>query len=125
MEILIYVYFGINLFIAGYVFNENETWESAIHTFLALVFCLLFGTIAIIYVLISYAVSPILQWIICEIKFWYRFKFTDFWDKILLDDNYSEDYKSREEKLERVINIADRMNKQSKRHSKVIHNKYK
>lgn len=64
-------------------------------------FCLLFGTIAIIYVLISYPISPILQWIICEIKFWYRFKFTDFWDKILLDDDYSEDYKSREEKLEK------------------------
>lgn len=124
MEIILHIYFGINLFIAGYIFNENERWESRTYTFVALVVCLLVGTLIAGFVSLFYPFLPIFEWVKYEIRFWYRVKFTDYWDKILLDDSYSDEYKSREEKLERIINLANNFNKQSKRHSKIIYNKY-
>ena len=123
MEIILYTYFAINIFLSGYWFNENDRWENRRYAIIVSLVCILFGALGyLIYFLFSLFL-PILTWINCEIKFWYRVKFTDYWDKIVLDDNYSKDYKSREEKLERIKQLN--FNKQGKRHSKIIYNKYK
>lgn len=125
MEIILYIYFGVNIFLSGYWFNENDRWENRRYAIIFSVVCLLIGAILAVFVPLFYLVLPIFECIKYEIKFWYRVKCTDYWDKILLDDTYSEDYKSREEKLERIKNLANNFNKQSKRHSKIIYNKYK
>jgi hypothetical protein len=59
-----------------------------------------------------------------EIKFQYRFRFTKYWDKILLDDNYSEKYKTLGEKLKRAQLMVKNSSKQLKRHNKQIQDKY-
>ena len=122
MEIILYIYFGINLFMTGYFLNENLRWETKKYSIIFSIVCLLIGAISAVLSPLFYLLLPIFEWVKYEIKFWYRVKFTNYWDKILLDDNYSEDYKSREEKLERIKNLN--FNKQGKRHSKIIYNKY-
>ena len=45
MEILIYIYFGINLFLSGYWFNENSRWENRKYTIIFSSVCLFFGVL--------------------------------------------------------------------------------
>lgn len=124
MEIIIYIYFGINLFIAGYWFNENSRWGSNKYTFIFLVLSLLFGVVGIVFYCLLFLFVPILGWLYKEVKFQYRFYCTDYWDKILLDDNYSEKYKTREEKLKRSEQLVKGASKQIQRHNKQIQKKY-
>ena len=124
MEIILYIYFAINLFIAGYWFNENDRWENRKYAIIFSSVCLLFGVLGyLIYFLFLVLFSPILGWIYKEIQFQYRFYFTSYWDDIFLDDNYSEDYKTREEKLERMKQIMAGFSKQVDRQVKQIENK--
>lgn len=122
---LILIYFAINIFIAGYGFSEDSTWESVSYTRGRLIFNLFFGSCFLVLYPLLILFPPISNWIKYEIIFWYRFKFTNYWQGVLLDDEYSEEYKSREEKLEKIVASASKFNKQSRRHSKIIYNKYK
>jgi len=124
MEIILYTYIAINIFLAGYWFNENERWESKKYTFIFLILSLLFGVFGIIFYCLLIIFTPILGWVYKEVQFQYRFYCTDFWDKILLDDNYSEEFRTKEEKLERMIKIMSGFSKQVNRHAKQIQKKY-
>jgi hypothetical protein len=63
-------------------------------------------------------------YITSEIKFQYRMYFTDYFDNIYLDDNYTEFYDSREKKLKRTEELAKNSSKQVQRHNKQIQKKY-
>ena len=124
MEILIYIYFGINLFLSGYWFNENSRWENRKYTIIFSSVCLFFGVLGYLIYLFLILFAPILGWLYKEVQFQYRFYCTDCWDKILLDDNYSETYKTREEKLKRSEQLTRTASKQIQRHNKQIQKKY-
>lgn len=124
MEIVLQIYFAINIFIAGYYTGENLRWESKTYAFISLIFYLLLGGIYLIVYPMFCFVLPKFGWIVHEIKFQYRFRVTDYWDKIILDDNYLDEYKSREEKLKRMIEITKGASKQVQRHQKMIQEKY-
>jgi len=124
MEIILIVYFAINIFLAGYWFNENDRWENRYYAILFSSVCLFFGVLGYLIYFLFLAFSPILGYIYKEISFQYRFYFTNYWDNILLDDNYSEDYKTREEKLERIKQLFEKSSKQLQRHNKQVQKKY-
>ena len=124
MEIILYIYFAINLFIAGYWFNENNRFYNHRYTFSIFVLSVLFGVLGYLIYFLFLAFSPILGWLYREIRFQYRFYFTSYWDKIFLDDNYSEEYRTKEEKLERSKEISKHFSKQGQRHNKQIQKKY-
>jgi hypothetical protein len=121
---LIYTYLIINSFIAGYFFNENDRWESRKYAIGFSILCLVFGGLILLTYPLFLLFTPILGWFYKEISFQYRFYCTDFWDKIFLDDNYSEDYKTREEKLKRSEQLVKNGSKQLQRHNKQIQKKY-
>lgn len=123
MDTILTVYFGINLFMTGYFLNENLKWETKTYSIIVVILCLLFGALLAVFVPLFYLFSPILSWIYSEIKFQYRLRFTDYWDKVILDPDYSDEYKTREEKLERIKRLN--FNKQGKRHAEIVYNKYK
>lgn len=120
---LIYIYLIINSFVAGYVFDDYR-FESKFYRLGVFICSILFGGILSLLYTILPLIASILGWLFREIKFQYRFRFTDYWDKILLDDNYSDVYKTREEKLKRANQTARSGSKQVKRHNKLIQNKY-
>jgi hypothetical protein len=121
---LIYTYLIINSFIAGYFFNENDRWESRKYAIGFSILCLVFGGLILLTYPLFLLFTPILGWFYKEISFQYRFYCTDFWDKILLDDNYSEEYETREEKLKRSEQLVKNASKQVKRHNRLIEKKY-
>lgn len=123
MEIILIIYFGVNLFMTGYFLNENLKWETKKYSIIFAILCLLFGSLFAIFIPLFYLLLPIFSWIYSEIKFQYRFRFTDYWDNIMFDPNYSDEYKTREEKLERIEQLN--FNKQGKRHAEMVYNKYK
>ena len=45
MEIILYVYFAINIFLAGYWFNENDRWENRKYAIIFSSVCLFFGVL--------------------------------------------------------------------------------
>ena len=124
MEIILYIYFAINLFIAGYWFNENDRWESRGYAVVFSSICLFFGVLGYLTYLFLILFAPILGWLYKEVQFQYRFYCTDYWDKILLDDNYSKTYKTREEKLKRSEQLTRTASKQIQRHNKQVQKKY-
>ncbi len=124
MEIILYIYFTINIFLAGYWFNENNRWESKKYTIIFSSVCLFFGVLGYLIYLFLILFAPILGWLYKEVKFQYRFYCTDYWDKILLDDNYSKTYKTREEKLKRSEQLTRTASKQIQRHNKQVQKKY-
>ncbi len=87
-------------------------------------FYFFFGGIIVLLDLVSPKILNCFEYITAEIRFQYRFYCTDFWDKILLDDNYSEEYKTCEEKLKRAKETTRNASKQVKRHNKQIQKKY-
>ena len=121
MEIVLYTYLAINLFLTGWWFNENSRWENRKYVIIFSFVCLLFGVLRYFNVFI---LLPILGWIKREIAFQCRFYFTSYWDKVMLDDNYSYMYKNRKEKLKRAEELVEHSSKQIVRHSKQIQNKY-
>ena len=124
MEIVLYIYFAINIFLAGYWFNYNETWENRYYAVLFSSVCLFFGVLGYLIYLFFILFSPILGWIYKEVSFQYRFYFTNYWDNILLDDKYSEEFRTKEEKLERMKQIMSGFSKQIDRHVKQVQKKY-
>lgn len=124
MEIILIVYFAINIFLAGYWFNENDRWENRYYAVLFSSVCLFFGVLGYLIYLFFILFSPILGYIYKEISFQYRFYFTNYWDNILLDDNYSEEFRTKEEKIERMKQIMAGFSEQTDRHVKQIQKKY-
>jgi len=124
METFLYIYFAVNIFLAGYWFNENDRWENRYYAILFSSVVLLFGVLGYLIYLLIILFAPILGWFYKEINFQYKFRFTDYWDKILLDDNYSEEYKTREEKIKQMKRVMSGFSKQVDRHVKQIQNKY-
>ena len=124
MEIVLHIYFAINLFIAGYNYNKDIRYESRLRTVFGAFICVFFGVLITIiyYFLIFFA--PILGWLYKEVQFQYRFYCTDYWDKILLDDNYSKKFRTKEEKLKRSEQLTRGASKQIQRHNKQVQKKY-
>ena len=84
----------------------------------------MFGVLISVFLLFFKLFSPILKWVYREIQFQYRFYFTNYWDDIFLDDNYSEEFRTKEDKLKRSEEISKQFSKQGQRHNKQIQNKY-
>lgn len=124
MEIILYTYFAINILIATYLLKENLKWEGIKYTIIFSSVCLVFGFLGFLIYLFLILFPPILGWFYREIKFQYKFYFTSYWDKVMLDDNYSEIYKTHEEKLKRSEELIKHGSKQIARHSKQIQKKY-
>jgi hypothetical protein len=124
MTNVIYIYFIINAFIAGYTYKDTYSWETKLTSISYTFFALLVGIPFYIILFIINASAPILGWTHIEIKFQYRFHFTKYWDKILLDDNYSPIYKTLEDKLERAEKLTRGSSKQVRRHNKKVKNRY-
>lgn len=125
IEILILIYFAVNIFMAGYNFSEDEKWETRLRAIFGLFVMLFFGSLFLIFYSVYHLFSPIFNWIKFEIIFWRRFKFTNYWQEVLLDDNYSEKFRTKEEKLEWLLSSANNYNKQSRRHAKKVYDKWK
>lgn len=125
MQIILYTYFVINIFIGGYWFNENERWESRQYAFAILVLSLLFGVIGYLIYFIFLSFTPILGWIYKELQFQYRFRVSDYFGKIINGTKYNEKYKTKEERLNRMISLRKNYVKQVDRHSKLIYEKHK
>lgn len=121
---IIYIYLIINSFILGSYLLDRFNDYSLIEKVFWSVLLFFFGGILLPLIYIGDPLVKVIGYIYKEIKFQYRFHFTDFWDKILLDDNYSEDYKTLGEKLKRAELMIKSGSKQLKRHNKQIQNKY-
>ncbi len=120
---LIYIYLIINSFIVGFHLNDRYRFESKTYLITVSVLLFLFGGILIPLIYGFNPITKIREWVIREVKFQYRFYLTDYWDKIFLDDDYSEDFKTREEKLKMAEKVS-KNSKQIQRHNKQIQKKY-
>jgi hypothetical protein len=123
MTHLIYIYLIINSFLLGWHLKENW-FESLNYKLICFSVFILFGAIILPLVYILPILAQYIGWIVTEVRFNYRFYCTDYWDKILLDDLYSEEYKTREEKLKRANETTKNASKQVKRHNKLIQKRY-
>lgn len=121
---LIYIYLIINSFILGAYITDHFNDDSVLKNILFSLLIIFFGAIIllgyVLFVLLEYLFRPIS----IEIKFQYRMYFTDYFDKIYLDDTYTEYYDSREKKLKRTEELAKNSSKQMQRHNRQIQKKY-
>ena len=125
MEIILYIYFAINILMTTYFLKENLKWEGVRFTVFFSVICLLFGVLIGVFLYLFLPLfTPIFGWLFKEIRFQYIFRFTNYWDKILLDDDYSEEFRTKEEKLKRTEQMMKGYNKQVDRHAKLVIEKY-
>ena len=123
MTHIIYTYLIINSFILGWHLREYR-YETVAYKTILTIFIFLLGAVILPIVYILPTIIKPINWLIREIKFQYRFRFTDFWDKILLDDSYSDIYKTIEEKLQRANKMTKGASKQVQRHNKLIQKRY-
>ena len=121
---LIYIYLIINSFFLGAYLTDSFNDDNCLKKFLFSLILFLFGGIIAGIDLLSPKILDGLEYITTEIRFQYRMLFTDYFDKIYLDDAYSELYDSREKKLKKTEELAKNSSKQMKRHNKQIQNKY-
>lgn len=124
MTHLIYAYLIINSFVVGYQYNDRYRFESKSYLAIPYFFLFFFGAILLPLYFLGAPILRAIGYIYKEISFQYKFQFTDYWDKILLDDNYSEDYKTLGEKLKRSKLVVRNGSKQLKRHNRQIQEKY-
>ena len=124
MTHIIYIYLVINSFIVGYQYNDRYRFENKSYLTITSFFLFFFGGIVAALYFLGVPLLRAIGYVYKEIHFQYKFKFTDYWDKILLDDNYSEDYKTLGEKLKRAKLVVRNGSKQLKRHNKQIQDKY-
>ena len=123
MTHIIYTYLIINSFILGWHLREYR-YETVAYKTILTIFIFLLGAVILPIVYILPTIIKPINWLIREIKFQYRFRFTDFWDKILLDDSYSDIYKTLEEKLQRANKMTKGASKQVRRHNRLIQKRY-
>lgn len=103
-----------------YHFNDSTPLKNYLLSLLIIFFGAIILAGYFIFVVVDYLFKPIT----IEVIFQYRMYFTDYLDKIYLDDNYTEDYDSREKKLKRTEELAQNSSKQMQRHNKQIQKKY-
>ena len=125
MTHLIYIYFIITSLMVGYNFRDSYRFDKVYFTVFSSVILFFLGGILIpFYYLILFSAEP-LGWMYREISFNYRFYFTKYWDNIFLDDSYSEEFKTREEKLKQANKLAEyHGTEQFKRHNRKIQKRY-
>lgn len=121
---LIYIYFIINSFLVGVYLSDQFNDDSLLKKQLFSLVLFLFGGILALLDLIFPKILNCFEYVATEIRFQYRMYFTDYFDKIYLDDTYSEICKNRQEKLKRVEELVKNSSKQIVRHSKQIQKKY-
>jgi len=121
---IIYIYFIINSFLVGVYLSDQFNDDSLLKRQLFSLVLFLFGGIIALLDLVSPKILNCFEYIATEVRFQYRIYFTDYFDKIYLDDDYAELYDSREKKLKRTEELAQNSNKQMKRHNKQIQKKY-
>lgn len=121
---LIYIYLIINSFIVGYQYNDIYRFESCRYLAVNSFFLFFFGAILLPLWFLIDPLAKSIGYIYKEIIFQYRFCFTDYWDKIMLDNNYSKEYKTLEEKLKKTKLMVINGSKQLKRHNKQVQDKY-
>jgi hypothetical protein len=117
---LIYIYLILNSFLLGGYCNSSEyrfdsNWNRSFYIF----FLVFFGGIIALLDFIPQKILNSFEYIVREIKFQYRFDFTDYFNEI-----YFYDYDSREKKLKITEELAQNSSKQTQRHNKQIQNKY-
>jgi hypothetical protein len=122
---LIYIYLIFNSFLLGGYCNSSEyrfdsNWNRSFYIF----FLVFFGGIIASIDFYSPKILNSFEYIVREIKFQYRMLLTDYFDKIYLDDNYTDLYDSRESKLKRTDELSKNSSKQTQRHNKLIQKKY-
>jgi hypothetical protein len=110
---LIYIYLIFNSFLLGGYCNSSEyrfdsNWNRSFYIF----FLVFFGGIVALLDFISPKIFDSFEYITTEIKFQYRMLFTNYFDKIYLDDNYTDLFDSRESKLKRTEELAQNSSKQ-------------
>ena len=118
MTHIIYIYLILNSFIVGnYLFNDDYN-DKGFKRFLNFSVLFLFGAPW----MLSYLINElsIFRWIKYEIRFLYTFYFTNYW-KNAIENNKD---KSKEKVLETLNNFAEKSNKQTKRHNKLIQKRY-
>jgi hypothetical protein len=103
---------------------RESRFESLSYKVISFSVLIFFGAIILPLIYILPVLAKIIGWVVREVRFNYRFYCTKYWDKVLLDDNYSEEYKTREEKLKRANQITKNASKQFKRHNRLIQKKY-
>lgn len=115
---LIYIYLIINSFIAGNYLFDTFNDDRGIKKFGNFSVLFLFGAPWVLLYLISQI--PMFMWIKYEIIFIYHFYITHYWKNKV--ENNKE--RSKEGVLEMLNNFAEKSNKQSKRHNRLIQKKY-
>lgn len=121
---IIYIYFIINSFLVGVYLSDQFNDDSLLKKRLFSLVLFLFGGIIALLDLMSPKILNCFEYIVTEMRFQYRMYFTDYFDKIYSDDDFTELYDSREKKLKRTEELAQNGNKQVKRHNKQIQKKY-
>lgn len=124
IEVSIIIYFAINIFLAGYYVGGDGRFNSKLWNFFISVLFILFGAIICVGYFLLVSLSSILAPIYKEIIFSYKFYLTKYFDNIYLNDEYSDVFKTLEEKLEKTEELAQNSTDQLKRHNKLIQNKY-
>ena len=86
--ILIYIYFLLNMFFAGYYLSDNYRWSSDLQEKVKVIFFTLgtslFGVSYISVMIIIASLQLIFEWmnIQTQITFWFQFYFTKKWDNL-------------------------------------------
>lgn len=124
IEVSIIIYFSVNIFLAGYKLGDDGRFNSKWYNFFTSVLLILLAVPMCVGYFLLVSLSSILAPIYKEIAFSYKFYFTKYFDNIYLNDDYSDVFKTREEKLKRTEELAQNSSDQLKRHNKLIQNKY-
>jgi len=115
---IIYIYVIINSFITSNYLFDSFNDDGFLKKILIFLFLFFFGAIFILLYLIFQI--PIFEWLKNEIKFIYHFYLSDYWKNAI--ENNEE--RSKESVLEILSTFAKNSNKQSKRHNRLIQNRY-
>ena len=115
---IIYMYLILNSFIASNYLFDTFNDDSRLRKLGIFTVLFLFGAPWMLLYLINEL--SIFRWIKTEIRFLYTFYFTNYW-KNAIENNKD---KSKEKALETLNNFAEKSNKQTKRHNRLIQKRY-
>jgi hypothetical protein len=118
MTHLIYIYLIINSFIAGNYLFDDFNDDRGIKKFVIFSVLFLFGAPWILLYLSSQL--PVFKWIKIEVRFLYTFYITDYWKNAIENDKD----RTEEEMLKILNDFAQKSNRQSKRHNRLIQKRY-
>src|SRR5690554_1675539 len=93
MEMILGIYFAVNIFFAGFYTGRDWKWESLAYIILQALFFGLFGILYFLFLTI-YSL-PAVGWIEREVRFWYVLWFTNFWKSRLQEEGVVERIKEK------------------------------